>query len=38
MDGVGGKLEREGIYVYFWLIHVVVQQELTQRCKAIIFQ
>jgi len=26
----------EGIYVYIWLIHVVVQQKLTQHCKAII--
>ena len=27
--GAGGKLKREGIYVYLWLIHVVVQQKLT---------
>ena len=35
---VGGRLKREGIYVYIWLIHVAVQQKLTQHCKAIIFQ
>ena len=26
--GVGGRLQREGIYVYISLIHVVVQQKL----------
>ena len=26
---VGGRLKREGIYVYLWLIHVVVQQKPT---------
>ena len=36
--GVRGKLKREGIYVYIWLIHVVVQQKLTQHYKAIVFQ
>ena len=36
--GVGGRLEREGIYVYTWLIHNVLQQKLTQHCTAIIFQ
>ena len=30
------RLKREGIYVYLKLIHVVVQQKLTQHCKAII--
>ena len=35
---VGGRLKREGIYVYIWLIHVAVQKKLTQHCKAIIFQ
>ena len=33
---MGSRLKREGIYVYIELIHVVVQQELTQHCKAII--
>ena len=33
-----GRLKKEGIYVYMWLIHVVVQWKLTQHCKAIIFQ
>ena len=34
---MGRKLNREGIYVYTWLIHNVVQQKLTH-CKIIIFQ
>ena len=36
--GGGRRLEREGIYVYLRLIHVAVQQKLTQHCKAIIPQ
>ena len=36
--GVGGRLKREGIYVYTWLIHNVLQQKVTQHCTAIIFQ
>ena len=36
--GVGGRSEREGIYVYIQLIHFVVQQKLTQHCKATILQ
>ena len=36
--GVGGKLKREGTYVYLWLICVVVWQKPTQHCKAIILQ
>ena len=35
---VGGRLKRKRIYVYLQLIHVVVQQKLTQHCKAIILQ
>jgi len=31
---VGGRLRREGTYVYIWLIHFVVQQKLTQHYKA----
>ena len=27
--------KREGIYVYIWLSHFVVQQKLTQHYKAI---
>ena len=36
-DGVsmGGRLKREGIYVYLQVIHVV-QEKLTQHCKEII--
>ena len=26
--------DKEGIYVYVWLIHFAVQQKLTQHCKA----
>ena len=35
---VGGRLKREGIYGYLQLIHIVVQQKLTQYCKATIYQ
>ena len=35
---VGGRLKREGIYVYIELIHITEQQKLTQYCKAIILQ
>ena len=34
---VRGRFRREAIYVYIWLNHVVVQQKLTQYCKAILF-
>ena len=41
-DREGGRETQEGgdmvIYVYIQLIHFVVQQKLTQHCKAIIFQ
>ena len=33
---VGGRLTREEIYVFLWLIHV--GQKLMQYCKAIILQ
>ena len=37
--GVGGRNTQEGgVYVYTELIHVVVQQKLTQNCRAIILQ
>ena len=35
---MGGRSKRDGIYVCLWLIHFVVQQELTQHCEAIILQ
>ena len=35
---IGGGLQREGTYVYLWLIHVDVWQKPTQYCKAIIPQ
>ena len=36
--GVGGRLMREGIYVYLYRIHIVVYQKPMQHCKAIILQ
>ena len=35
-EEIGGRFEREGIYVYFWLLHIVVQQKPIQHCKAMI--
>ena len=35
-SGVGRRLQREGMYVYLRLVHVVVWQKPTQHCKAII--
>ena len=35
---VGGRFNREGTYIYLWLIHVDVWQKPTQYCKAIILQ
>ena len=32
------RFKREGMYLYLWLIHTVVQQKQTQHCKAIILQ
>ena len=39
-DGVrnGKEVQREGTYVYLWLIRVDVWQKPTQYCKAIILQ
>jgi len=31
--GVGGRIKREGISVYIWLIHFVVQQKLLNIVK-----
>jgi len=36
--GVRGRPKREGVYVYIRLIHLVVQQKLTQRWKTTILQ
>ena len=33
-----GRLKREGLYIYLWLIHVEVWQRTTKVCKAIILQ
>ena len=35
---VGGRLTREGVYIYLGLIHIVKWQKPTQHCKAIILQ
>ena len=35
---MGGRLKREGMYVYIYLTHVVVQQKLTPHGKAILLQ
>ena len=35
---MGGRLKREEIYVYLWLIHVEVCQKTTKFCKASIHQ
>ena len=35
---VGGRFQREGTYVYLWLIHADVWQKPIQYCKAIILQ
>ena len=36
--GMGRTSQREGIYVHVELIHAVIQQRLTQHCKALILQ
>ena len=33
-----GRFKRERIYLSLWLIHVVVQQKLTQHCNATTLQ
>ena len=38
MEITGGRFKREQTHVYLWLIDDVIQQKLTQHCKAIIFQ
>ena len=35
---MGGRFEREGTYVYLWLIHVDGWQKPTQYCIAVILQ
>ena len=35
---VGGSFNREGTYIYLWLIHADVWRKPTQYCKAIILQ
>ena len=32
------EFEKEGTYVYLWLIHVYAWQKPTQYCKAVILQ
>ena len=36
--GIRGRSNREGIYVYILLVHVIVQQKLTRHHKATIPQ
>ena len=38
MGVVGGRLKREGVYVYLCLIHIAVLKKAIQYCKAIILQ
>ena len=35
---MGREVQKEGAYVYLWLIHVDLWQKPTQFCKAIILQ
>ena len=35
---MGGRLKREGTYLFLWLVHVDVWQKPIQYCKAIILQ
>ena len=35
-EGDGREAQKEGIYVYLWLIHVEVWQKTTKFCKAVI--
>ena len=35
---MGRKSKKKGIYVYIWLVHFTVQQELAQHCNAAIPQ
>jgi len=35
---MGGRLKREGTYIYLWPIHVNIWQKPTQYYKAIILQ
>ena len=38
MASMGRKSKKQGIYIYMYLIHFVVQQKLTQHCTATILQ
>ena len=38
MKETGGRLKREGTYVYLWLIHVELWQKTTKFCKVIVPQ
>ena len=37
-EGDGREVQKEGIYVYLWLIHVEAWQKTTKFCKATILQ
>ena len=36
--GAGGRLRREGTYVYLWQIHADIRQKPAEYCKANILQ
>ena len=36
MGVVGGRLKREGLYVYLCLIHIAVLKKTIQYCKAVL--
>ena len=35
---MGGRVKREGVYAYLWLIHIEISQKTTKFSKAIILQ
>ena len=37
-EGYGREVQKGGLYVYLWQIHVEVWQKTTKFCKAIILQ
>ena len=37
-EGGGGRLEREKMHIHRQLIHIIVQQKLTQHFQATVFQ
>ena len=35
---MGRKFQKEGVYVYIWLVYLAVQQKIKQHCETTIFQ